>query len=82
AGAAERTTLLRDIEVLGLSLRRAADRRLRGASPVQQESDLDALRRDVPGLEYGLWLPVGDTARAGRCCPTCWWMPVWPKRRR
>ncbi|MEO8139803.1 MAG: hypothetical protein ABI742_09160, partial [Gemmatimonadota bacterium] len=63
-GSAERATLLRDIEVTGRSLQRAAQWRLNGASAEQQDAALAALMRDVPGLEYGLWLQVGDTARA------------------
>jgi PAS domain S-box-containing protein len=69
AGMAERATLIRDFEVTARSLRRAADWRMHGATPEQQEADLLALRRDVPGLEYGLWLPLGDTARAAPFIP-------------
>ena len=60
AAEAERRVLNREMEATAGSLRRAADRRINGASPEQRDLDLRALERDLPVLEAGLWLSSGE----------------------
>jgi PAS domain S-box-containing protein len=65
AGAAQVRVLLREAEVSGHSLKRAAQWRTAGATLDEQRRDADALRSDIPGLGPVAWisaLGVPDTS--------------------
>ncbi len=62
AAGAERRGLLREVEVTTRTMLRVAHARLNRATPFQQDANLEALRRDLPGLAAGFWLrPDGAT---------------------
>lgn len=56
AGIAQSRAMTEAVHVLAQSLARSAERRIGGATIVQQARDLESLRRDIRGLEGGVFI--------------------------
>ncbi|MBC8089737.1 MAG: PAS domain S-box protein [Phycisphaerae bacterium] len=60
AGEAQHRAVSESVKDLSRSLRRAADRRVNGASAEELSLDLQSLTRDVNGLDAGLFISIAD----------------------
>ena len=65
AGDERRHVLMREIEVTGRSLRRAAEWAASSAPAAARQRDIQSLERDVPGLEAAGWLSAAGVPEAG-----------------
>ncbi|MEO7359504.1 MAG: ATP-binding protein [Gemmatimonadaceae bacterium] len=60
AATAQSRAMTEAVHVLARSLARSAERRVGGADPEQQDHDLESLRRDIRGLEGGVFISAAS----------------------